>query len=501
MAHRKSQARIAKAKRIARLQNLSTTRLAAQRDGVCAPTGAEWATLEAQLSGHVILPGDPSYDTDRQEANPAFQYRPIAIVYCASEDDVVTSLAFAAETRIAFTVRSGGHSTAGYSVCNGLVIDISLMNDVVIDASNARIIAGAGANWDKFNGTLGRSGWHVPTGACGSVCVAGFVQGGGYGYTSRKYGIQSDCVESFRIALAPGHPLGLVAIASAEVNPDLFWALRGGTGGNFGVVTQVVYRAVQLPSVWAWAISWDAAHAAQALALMQAEFTLSGCPDELGYMMNIGCFKGQPVYMAQGMYAGSRDAGMAAIASLLALPSARLLVDQVGSYPAMDAYLEDNPFPLPDQPEGTPEGKRSCYIAQPMAQADWQRVVDYMATSPNPWSLAYTEPYGGAINRVPAADSAFVHRSAAFDFVVDVFWRDEAEQARMLAWVDGLMALVAPFANGEVYQNYPQADLANWPQAYFGAAYPRLQQVKAKYDPTNFFRYAQSIEPAAVNRA
>jgi FAD/FMN-containing dehydrogenase len=486
MAHRKSPARLAKAKRVAHLNSLA----AANTKLPPNITAAALAKLEAAFSGYVVLPNDPAYNKDRQESNPAFQSYPQLIAYCMNENDVQICLNFAQQYGVWVAVRSGGHSTGGYSVNDGMVIDISNINDVYIDYSTNIVYAGAGCNWDRFNGVLNNTGLHVPTGACGGVCVAGFVQGGGYGYTSRAYGIQSDCATSFRVILASGE----LVIATATVNPDLFWALRGGTGGNFGVVTQVGYQAVALPSVWGWAISWDYTYAAQALALMQSNYMTSGCPDQVGYMMNIGFYQGQAVYMVQGMYAGSRADGLNAIASLLAIPSAQLLVDQVGTYPFMDNYLEDNPYGLPDQPDGTPEGKASCYIDQPMSQAVWQQVMDYVLTSPNKWSLAYTEPYGGAINRYAVQDSAFIHRNVAFDFCVDVFWQSSGEQQTMLAWMDGLMALVAPYSNGHVYQNYPDPRLTNWQWAYFGDAYPQLQQIKAKYDPGNFFRYQQSIE-------
>jgi FAD/FMN-containing dehydrogenase len=486
MAHRKSPARLAKAKRVAHLNSLAATNAKLPSN----INAAALARLEAAFSGHIVLPNDPAYDKDRQESNPTFQSFPQLIAYCMNESDVQICVNFARDNDVWVAVRSGGHSTGGYSVNNGMVIDISNINDVYIDYSTNRVYAGAGCNWDRFNGKINNTGLHVPTGACGGVCVAGFVQGGGYGYTSRAYGIQSDCATSFRVVLASG----ALVIATSTVNPDLFWALRGGTGGNFGIVTQVGYQAVALASVWGWAISWDYAYAAQALALMQSNYMTSGCSDAVGYMMNIGYYQGQAVYMVQGMYAGSRADGLTAIASLLASPSAQLLVDQVGTYPFMDNYLEDNPYGLPDQPDGTPEGKASCYIDQPMSQAVWQQVMDYVLTSPNKWSLAYTEPYGGAINRYPVADSAFIHRNVDFDFCVDVFWQSDAERATMLAWMDGLMAIVAPYSNGHVYQNYPDPRLTNWQWAYFGDAYPQLQQVKTKYDPQNFFRYQQSIE-------
>jgi FAD binding domain/Berberine and berberine like len=490
LPHRKSPARLRKATRIQAFR--AFTHRNTKLPGTLTPQSL--GDMEAALTGYVVLPGDPDYDKDRQETNPAFQKYPQMIVYCMNENDVAICIQYAKLAELWVTTRSGGHSTGGYSVNDGMVIDVSNINDVFIDAERKLVFAGAGCNWDKFNGALKNTGWHVPTGACGGVCVAGFVQGGGYGYTSRAYGMQSDCVNSFRVMLASGE----IVMATANDNADLFWALRGGTGGNFGIVLQVAYNMVWLPSVWAWAISWDYTYASQALALMQTNYMKTGCPDQVGYMMNIGFQSGVPVYMVQGMYAGSRADGLRAIKSLLSIPSAQLLVDEVGSYPAMDNYLEDHPYSLPDQPDGTPESKASCYIDKPMSQSDWQRVIDYVKISPNAWSLAYTEPYGGAINRVPIDESAFVHRNADFDFVVDVFWRDAKEQKVMLSWLDGLMSIVRPFSNGHIYQNYPDPRLANWSTPYFGGAYPRLQQVKAKYDPESFFVYAQSIVPSAA---
>ena len=487
MAHRKSPARKLKAARVARFNALSAS------NAPPVHSKLSWVTLsalEAGITGRVVVPGDADYDKDRQESNPAFNIYPQVIVYCANESDIQTCLQIATAYSMWVAVRAGGHSSAGYSVNDGMVIDVSSLNSVFIDNQNAIAYAGGGTNWDTFNGILNNTGWHVPTGACGSVCVGGFVQGGGYGYTSRAYGIQSDCVSSMRVILADG---SIVTATAQNEYGDLFWAMRGGTGGNFGVLTQVGYNLVTLPSVWAWAISWNAADAAAVLTLMQNEYMVSGCPDALGYMMNVGFYQGQPVYMVQGMYAGDRTDGLASIQSLLNFPSAQLLVDQVGTYPDMDAYLENVPYPLPDQPDGTPESKASCYLSAPMPQSVWQQVVDYVATSPNAWSLMYTEPYGGAINRYPINDSAFIHRNVYMDFCVDVFWRNSTEQQQMEAWMQGLLAIVQPYANGEVYQNYADASLVDFRTAYWADAYPTLLSIKQKYDPTNFFNYQQSI--------
>lgn len=180
MAHRKSPARIAKDARVAHLTALATNQPADD------PT--PWqalATLEHGLLGRIVVPGDPKYEDDRQESNPAFQAYPWVIVYCACENDVALCLAYARTFNAWVAVRSGGHSTAGYSVNSGMVIDLSLLSGVVLDRAQALVHVLPGTPFDQFNAAMNNTGWHVPTGACGNVCVGGFVQGGGYGYTSR----------------------------------------------------------------------------------------------------------------------------------------------------------------------------------------------------------------------------------------------------------------------------------------------------------------------------
>ena len=492
MAHRKSLTRAAKQRRIAHF--LAQPLQAAAPGHSATLTGIQKADLEARTVGRVGFPWDADYDADRQETNPAFQYYPLVIVYCACETDVLVSMGVASDAGLAVSVRSGGHSTAGYSVnTGGMVIDLSEMKGVVLDEDRALVHVLPGTPFEVFNGALNGTGWHVPTGACGSVCVAGFVQGGGYGYTSRTFGIQSDKAAAFRVALASG----TVVTANERENADLFWALRGGTGGNFGVVLQVSYHMVRLPSVWGWSITWQAEQAAQVLELLQKDYTRQGAPEQLGYMMNLGYYNGQVVYMVQGMYCGPRDEGYAAIEPLLQIPGAQLVVDKVGTYQELNNYFEDHPYPLPqDLPDGICETKASGYVDKPIPQAVWQKVIDQFHKAVNPWSMVYTEPYGGAIARYPVEGSAFVHRHVDMDIVIDGCWRDEGERVKVQAWIDGLYDLLRPYMNGHVYQNYPNRTLKDFANAYWGdATYRRLREVKTKYDPTNFFCYEQSIAP------
>ena len=485
MAHRASEQRKAKRRRVEEWQQKEPAYF--ERIGI---SRERLSQMELQLVGKIVLPGDPGYDTDRQESNPAFQAYPIIIVYCAVENDVWICLEVAAALVKPFCVRSGGHSTAGYSVVNqGVLIDVSLLSYVSIDVANSMVTAGPGTNFDTLNGALNNTNLHVPSGECGDVCVGGFVQGGGYGYTSRCFGVQSDCVLGFRVMLANG---GIV-VANSTTNSDLYWALRGGTGGNFGVVLSVTYQLFVVPSVWAYSIQWNIDDAAAALLEMQTNYMLTGVK-ELGATINLGFNGATPVLLMQGMYVGSSADGKQALSSLLSLGSADLDVDISGKYGAMDAYLETHPYSIPNPPSGSKEDKLAGYIEKPLTLADWQAIVNYELTAPNPNNTAIIEPYGGAINAFPVSGSAFIHRKAAMDFFVDVFWVNEADRQQAVDWLAGFWKLMQPHLNGHVYQNYPHRGLPDFQNAYWGSAYPRLTQVKAKYDPQNVFHFQQSIE-------
>ena len=449
----------------------------------------ELSRIELAFAGKIVLPGDADYDQDRQESNPAFQAYPLIIFYCETDNDVWIALTVCRIYNLWVCVRAGGHSTAGYSVNSGAVIDVSGLSYVRVDQVNQTVSVGAGTSFDILNSALNNTGLHVPSGECGDVCVGGFVQGGGYGYTSRCFGVQSDSALAFRVMLANG---GTVT-ANATMNSDLYWAIRGGTGGNFGVLLEVTYRLYPVASVWAYSIQWDISNAAAALFELQAHYMLTGAPKQLGATINLGFNGSTPVLLMQGMYVGSASDGKQALQSLLAIPSADLNVDISGPYGSMNTYLETHPYIIPNPPDGSKEAKRAGYIEKPLTLSDWDEIVAYAQTAPNPNNTAIIEPYGGAINVFPIADSAFIHRTAAMDFFVDVFWVNDNDEALAKLWLEGFWILMRPHLNGHVYQNYPYAELADFQNAYWGQAYPRLMQVKTKYDPTNFFHFAQSI--------
>lgn len=456
--------------------------------------------LEANLHGTVVLPGDPDYDEDRQESNPLFDAHPQIIVYCETYDDVKLCLEFAHRWDLWAVCRSGGHSTAGYSVNDGMVIDTSRLSYVVVDAEKKQVVVGAGTDFATLNGTLDRYQLHVPSGGCPDVHVAGYMQGGGYGFTSRKYGIHCDNVLSFRMMLADG----TIVTASEEENQDLRWAVCGGTGNNFGVLLDVTYKLHDLWWVWAFGLKWKLEDAPAALLEMQNGFMKTGASPNLGYMslMTTQGDGGDEKYLLmRGMYDGDPNDGRKELEPLLATRGCELQIDMTGSYKDMNVYLLSKPEELPAVPDPWPEDKQSGYIAEPLKLSDWEKISEHFGKS-SIYSTLVIEPYGGAINAYPKGGNAFIHRDVYMDIFLDVFWPpdDQKKMKDVTGYLDHFMnVLMKPYLNGHAYQNYPRRTQTDYRWLYWGTFFESLLLIKQKYDPHNFFHYQQSISPPPEN--
>lgn len=450
------------------------------------PTRQQLEVFAKELVGLAVFPWSPDYDKDRQ-GNPLYPAKPQIIVYCAVPADVALSLAFAHTWDYWVTCRSGGHSTAGYSVNDGMVIDVSRISYVSVDPVAKLARVGAGTTFQVVNSVLDSYRLHVPGGGCGTVGVGGYVQGGGYGFTSREYGMSSDNVIEATVMLADGS----IVIADRQRRRRLFWGVRGGTGDNFGVLLEVVYRLSDLYEVWGFALEWSAADAPMALAKMQSSFMRGTGATKLGYQVALATIGGQPKLAMLGMYHGTREQGKQVLGPLLA--SGTLVTDQMGTYEQLNDGLLSILTPPSDW---MVELKRSGYIARPLGVDGWTKVVQYFATAPNPVDIAVIEPYGGAIAQVPVGDSAFVHRDVDMDFFVDSFFapgRDFTTEPEAKAWLDGFIEVVRPYMNGHVYQNYPERGLADYRRAYWGDAVAGLTELKQEVDPTGFFHFEQSV--------
>jgi FAD/FMN-containing dehydrogenase len=286
---------------------------------------------------------------------------------------------------------------------------------------------------------------------------------------------------------------GSIVVASDSVNRDLFWAIRGGTGNNFGVLLQATFRLHDLWKVWGFGLLWPIEHAPEALAELQQNYMTTGAVDQLGYMVIVTAQQGRNVMLMRGTYHGSREDGMAALASLLATRGVELQVDMFDTYLAVNRYIVDKPFPIPDVPNCVMEDKQSAYVSRRLDVADWRKIMEHFGTSPCPWSWFVIEPYGGQINRVAKGANAFIHRDVAMNTFFGLFWRTPEEKGRFERFLDDFMTMYAGHCNGHSYQNYPRRPQKDFAHAYWGDFYSCLVAVKRKYDPDGFFRYQQAV--------
>ena len=456
-------------------------------------TQAEVEAFAATLHGWVVLPGMKDYPAAAApHAAPRWPAYPQIIVFCEVASDVALCLELARANALWAVPRSGRHSLANYSTCSGMIIDVSLLNGITVDpvAKTARV--GAGANFGLLNAVLDGYDLHVPGGTCADVGVAGFMQGGGYGLTSRRFGIGSDNIVAVTVMLADG----TIVEADATRKRDLWWAVRGGTGNQFGVLLELTFQLADLPSVWSFELRWTLEDAPAALDAIQRGYMRGADNDDVGYLVVMATIDDSPCLLMIGLYSGAPADGLRALRPLLDVGSPQFS-NQSGSYNLLnDACLAVLPGPgLPT----TMEAKRSGYVATPVGVAGWTKLVQYFATTPNPYNIMYLEPYGGAATSYPRSDSAFIHREVDFDFGVDSFWDPtwpDCDEETALTWLAGFFGVVEPWLNGEMYQNYPVRDLPDYREQYWKDAFPELLRIKRHYDPDGFFRFEQSITPA-----
>jgi FAD/FMN-containing dehydrogenase len=455
--------------------------------------------LQERLRGFISVPGMDDYGA-ASAGNPLYPSQPLAIVFCATETDVALALACAQAEGWPLRARSGRHSVCGFSgVDGGLTIDVSLMNHVAVDYGARTATVGSGANFGQLNAALDIYMLHVPGGTCDDVGIAGHMQGGGYGFTAREYGVNCDRVREVRVMLADGR----IIRAGREHNKHLHWAVRGGTGGNFGVLLDVTYDLAELYDVWGFILQWPIDQAPQVLTALQEGFMRDGdAPDQLGYDPVLAHVKGdtglEQVLVMLGMYHGSRDEGTKVIAPLQAIGKPTMPVDTVDTYATLNDGLLN--YLLGPGPAGTFEAKRSGYLVRPLGEAGWTAVCDYYKTTPNEFNIAYIEPYGGQVSRIAPDDCAFVHRAVDMNVFIDSFWNKDWPTCHspQLAWewVNGFIDILEPYRDGSVYQNYPEKALADsYRTAYWGENFSTLLACKQQADPGGVFTYEQAVTP------
>jgi FAD/FMN-containing dehydrogenase len=460
----------------------------------------DFSVLRDRFHGTVLTPTDPGYAAARGLFNARIRTRPAALCQVADTDDVVTAVRFARDAVLPVSIRGGGHHACGFSlVDDGLTLDLRGLSQIRFDPTAATAVVDAGCGWRDVDRVTyvdfevpGEGG--VPHGFagaggdCPTVSNAGFSLGGGYGLTSRRYGLGCDHILSAELVDADG----LVLRADEHENPDLYWALRGGGGGSFGVVTRLTYRLDPIPKmVIGGVIAWPLEQA-ETVFRYYRDYYLATDQVHLSLFMaivNDPYPHGKPVLMVYGLYIGPPDEAAAELAGWRAL-----------GRPLLDSFGPTSYFDLQDMLGNEVEyglslkWRGGCFADGGFSDDAFASIVDWCARMPSGYSMARFDLLGGgAVGRVPHDATAFVHRSRMFNISIIAQWLDEREADANLAWTDGFLDSLQPYLSGEVYQNYADADLPDWASAYYGANYPRLQRVKAAYDPTDFFRHGQSI--------
>jgi FAD/FMN-containing dehydrogenase len=406
---------------------------------------------------------------------------------------------WAVRNGVRLAIRSGGHSYAGFStIQNGVMVDLRRLHGVKLGGGGIATI-GPGAQLIDVYSHLAAHGATIPGGSCPSVGIGGHALGGGMGLAGRKLGLACDRIRAARIVTADGRALHV----GPHSHPDLYWALRGGGGGSFGIVTQLEL-AVQHVSHASWfTCSWPWSAAADVLAAWQR--MAPHAPAALTSILSLTTAAGEPRVTALGQFFGSESRLRQVIAPLTAVAGASLTTgtsDYLDLQRRWAGCLHGSLaacHTVGASPGGTmPRARfaaKSDYVAKPLGAAARARLVQLVEQRQGSSGALLFDAYGGAINKVAPGATAFVHRHQLF-CVQELAYYGAGGQRSALSWLRSVHRALRPHASGQAYQNYTDPDLTSWRKAYYGSNYARLTHVKAKYDPDNHFRFAQSIRPA-----
>ncbi|WP_280353265.1 FAD-binding oxidoreductase [Nocardia otitidiscaviarum] len=462
------------------------------------PPTADLNTLADRLTGPVVRPGDPGYDRARRVWNGMIDRHPLAIVKAASVADVRAAVIWARAAAIPVAVRCGGHSMAGHSTCDdGLVIDLRALSAVSVDPEAMVAHAQGGCLLGAYDTATQAYMLATPAGVVSHTGLGGLVLGGGFGWLSRKYGLSIDNLRSARVVLATGEQV----TASATEHPDLFWGLRGG-GGNFGIVTEfefALHRVGPIRFFCGYFTLDDARH-----VLTTWRDRMPTAPEELTWVFYLRLAPplpeipkrlwGTPVLCSMACWVGNPVDGEAAIDEIIALAPCHGVTKATLPYRGVQAYA----FPGAVVPERI--CTKSGYAAA-LPDALIEQVLRHGSRITSPFSQLELLYLGGAVARVPADATAYHNRDLPYVLSFAAAWNDPAQDTANVAWARDGYAAVAGFLSGG-YVNFmnPEED-DRTADSYGQAKYRRLREIKATYDPDNFFRLNPNILPATPTGA
>ncbi len=447
------------------------------------------------LGGEALRPGDPGFDRVRPSFSQMYADKPGLVVLCKGTADVVAAVDFARARGIEVTVRGGGHSVAGLSSTDGgMVIDLAPMNGVLVDKDAQLAYVQGGALWADVDREAQLYGLSTPGGVVSDTGVAGLTLGGGYGWLRRTYGLSCDNVAAYEVVTADGSVLN----ASADENTDLYWALRGG-GGNFGIVTRFTFKLHPVGPIVAFAGVFYRSEDAEAILRGFREYAETA-PDEVNCMTVAISFPedehlpppvhNQKCFVVASVYVGDPEEGMRVLQPLRELGTPLADISQPMPWrivqSAFDAFFQRQEV--------------RTYWKSTSASELSDELIDLIATRaqdrPAPLATIVVWLTGGEVNRVGHDDAAFSERSAKYLFSVEGTWHEAADDDKVVSWVRDTWGAISEFGTGTTYINFAEEGESVVDEA-FGAKLEKLAQIKAKYDPDNFFHRNNNIAPAA----
>lgn len=440
--------------------------------------------FRVSLRGETLCPGEEGYGLARTLPNAMIDRRPAVIARCAGAADVIACVHFAREHQLLVSVRGGGHSVAGKSVCDGgLMIDLSRMRGIRVDPIEKSVRAEPGLKLGEFDRETQSFGLATTLGTVSTTGIAGLTLGAGYGHLHGKYGLALDNLTGLDVVTADGRLLH----ADADENPDLFWGMRGGAG-NLGIATSLEYQLHEVGAVFGGAVFHPAAKTKEVLRFWR-EYA-AGSPDELVTQGGATTLPdGTQVFAVAGCYCGSISAGEQVLAPLRAFGTPLSDAFQPIRYVQLQTMFD------PFFPPGRLTYTKSNFIHE-LSDEAIEVCAEYAGKSPSPYTFGpFLEHWNGLATRIGVSETAFPHRKHDWNFFVWSNWENPAESERNIQWTRECRARMSPYLVDDAYGNYVSDEGEASARAAYGPNYDRLLELKNRYDPENLFRMNHNVQP------
>lgn len=473
--------------------------------GGAAVATPPWADLQRRMTGTLFVKGATGYTAVARGYNPRYDsILPSAVARCASTAEVSAAVMFASSKALPFTVRSGGHALTGWSTGTGLVIDTTLISVVQVSSAAATATVGAGARLIDVYQCLSASGLALPGGTCGSVGISGLALGGGIGALTRPWGLTCDQLTGATVVFADGS----VKQVSAAHWPGLFWALRGGGGGSFGVLTSLTFRLRPAPTFQVYSLSYPMSAAPAVVAGFQSFLPTADSRLHCALDFRATPSTGKTSVAVNGTWIGTATSLTSQLNALISAIGIQPTSRSVSVQSYLNAMLQEaectSYATCHLSPQGTflrvPSAGASTMVYSPLPASAITKLVDQvkagLTVSQATWTGCSVVGLGGAVRTTTTTDSAYGHRGALMMLHYLARWSTSTpalDPAPFDGYVRGFRAAMAPWCGTGAYVNYLDSAITDYATAYWAGTYARLRTVKAAVDPGNLFRFAQSV--------